>query len=149
MGEAKAKRRAAPGEVAFVRRAIAKHGMDYGAITRDITKSCNYLQWTEPQVRRKVDRVVALGARRRPRRRAQSNSPRVSSHCLLNHSHLGTSLRCDMRHVCVDVAMRLRMNDAHSAVTWPAAHSGANVPLFHQRNRRSTAELARVRCGAT
>lgn len=58
-GEAKAAPRAAPGEIAFVKRAVAKYGYDYKAIARDI--KINYFQWTPAQVRRKFDTVAAIG----------------------------------------------------------------------------------------
>ncbi len=57
MGEAKAPPRAAPGEISFVKKAVAKHGYDYKRIARDL--DINYFQWNVPQIKRKV-RVVAL-----------------------------------------------------------------------------------------
>lgn len=58
-GEKPVAPRAAPGEVAFVRRAVAKHGYDYTAIARDI--GVNYFQWTPTQIRKKVATVAAVG----------------------------------------------------------------------------------------
>ena len=59
VGEAKAKPRAAPGEISFVKKAIAKHGFDYKRIARDL--DINYFQWNVPQIKRKVRVVASLG----------------------------------------------------------------------------------------
>lgn len=59
VGEAKAPPRAAPGEISFVKKAVAKHGFDYKHIARDL--DINYFQWNVPQIKRKVRLVALLG----------------------------------------------------------------------------------------